>query len=688
MIFRNAPVLAAFLSLVTFVATAAHADEGMWTFDNFPAAKVKAAYGVDITPAWLDHVRGASVRLSVGCSGSVVSGGGLVLTNNHCVAGCAHDLSAPGGDLFKTGYLAAARPEEKTCPGLQAEILETITDVTPRMEAAGAGLAGEALVKARTAVSSTIEKEACGDDPKLHCETVDLYQGGQFRLYRYRRYSDVRLVFSPGYQAAFFGGDPDNFNFPRYDLDCAFLRLYDDGKPVATADHLRWNPAPPRAGQPVFTSGNPGATFRELTVAQVETQRDLAVPLAVTELSELRGRIIRFTEESADHKRLGDNELFELENDYKVYFGWLEALDDPGFMAARRAAEADLRRQAMAKLGPALGDPWADMARIQAAAQALYLPYRMVERGPIDSRLFDDARILVRAAEERQKPSAQRLPGYADSELPDLEKEALAPEPIEAPLEQLVLEFWLSKARETLTADDPSTTRLLGRDSPETLSARLANGTKLGDPAVRKALWDGGLAAITASDDPMIQYVLRIDPQARRIRAAYEDGVTGPTARAAEAIAKARFAVYGTSLYPDATFTPRLSYGAVAGWTWRGKTVGPLTTFSGLYKRATGQEPYDLDPRWIAAEARLDPDTVFDFSTTNDIVGGNSGSPVIDARGEVIGAAFDGNIHSLGGEYGYDAALNRAVAVSAAAITEALKTVYAADALVKELGER
>jgi hypothetical protein len=688
MIPPKSSLFALVLALAVAFATAASADEGLWTFDNFPAARVKAAYGVEITPAWLDHVRAASVRLSVGCSGSVVSPGGLVLTNNHCVAGCAHDLSPPGGDFFKTGYLAATAPEEKTCPGLQAEILDQVTDVTPRMAAAGAGLTGEALVKARTAVSGAIEKEVCGDDPKLRCQTVDLYHGGQFKLYRYRKYGDVRLVFSPGFRAAFFGGDPDNFNFPRYDLDCAFLRLYEAGQPVATPDHLRWNPVAPTAGQPVFVPGNPGDTYRELTVAQLETQRDQAVPLTMTELSELRGRVIRFTEEGAGAKRLGDDELFGLENDYKVYFGRLQALDDPDFMAAKRAAEADLRHQAMQKLGAGFGDPWAEMAHIQPAAQALFLPYLMVERGPDDSRLFDDARILVRAAEERQKPSAQRLPGFADSELPEREKQALAPEPIEAPLEQLLLEFWFAKAREYLTAHDSSTVLLLGRDSPQALAARLANGTHLGDPAVRKALWDGGLKAVTASDDPMIQYVLRIDPEARRIRAQYEEQVTGPATRAAEAIAKARFAVYGATIYPDATFTLRLSYGAIAGWTYRGKAIAPFTTFSGLYTRATGQEPFDLDPRWVAAKDRLNPDTIFDFSTTNDIVGGNSGSPIIDAKGEVIGTAFDGNIHSLGGDYGYDPALNRSVAVSAAAITEALRTVYAADGLVKELGAR
>jgi hypothetical protein len=312
----------------------------------------------------------------------------------------------------------------------------------------------------------------------------------------------------------------------------------------------------------------------------------------------------------------------------------------------------------------------------------------MVEGGPIDSTLFYDARILVRAAEEREKPSAQRLRGYADSELPELEKQVLAPAPIEGPLEQLLLEFWLSKAREYLTADDPSAVLLLGKDSPETLAARLSTGTHLGDPAVRKALWDGGLKAITASDDPMIQYVLRIDPEARRIRAAFEERASGPATRAAEAIAKARFAVYGAAIYPDATFTLRLSYGAVAGWTWRDKTIAPFTRFAGLYTRATGQEPFDLDPRWVAAKDKLKPDTIFDFSTTNDIVGGNSGSPMIDGAGEVIGTAFDGNIHSLGGDYGYDPALNRTVAVSAAAITEALTKVYAADGLVKELSQR
>jgi hypothetical protein len=307
-----------------------------------------------------------------------------------------------------------------------------------------------------------------------------------------------------------------------------------------------------------------------------------------------------------------------------------------------------------------------------------------LERGPVGSDLFSFARALVRAAQERAKPSAERLPGYADSQLPLLEKQVLDPRPVYPELEQLTLEFWLSKTREYLTADAPQTRLLLGKDSPEALSARLAQ-SRLGDPAMRKALWDGGLKAVQASDDPLIQYVLKIDPEARRLRTAYDDQVTGPTTAATEKIARARFAAYGESLYPDATFTLRLTYGKIAGWTYRGVTVPPFTTFSGLYERATGQEPFQLDPRWIAAKGKLNSGAVFNISTTNDIIGGNSGSPLIDAKGEVIGAIFDGNIHSLGGDYGYDPTLNRAVAVSAAAISEAVQKVYGDTALAAEL---
>jgi hypothetical protein len=672
-------------SALVLLSSPARADEGMWTFDNFPIAEVNAKYGTHIDQAWLDHVRGASARLSTGCSSSVVSGTGLVLTNNHCVAGCAQDISDKTHDYFTHGYVAKGRDEERKCAGMQAEILTAISDVTPQMQGAGKGLSGEALVKARTAASSTIEKQACGDDAKFRCQVVELYHGGQYKLYKYRKYSDVRLVFSPGVQTAFFGGDPDNFNFPRYDLDSAFVRLYENGKAVATPDHLKWNASAPTAGEPVFVAGNPGGTDRQLTVPQLETQRDLQIPMTLVQFSELRGRLTRFSEESAENKRIAQDLLFGLENSYKVYFGRLFALNGGDLLAKKRADEAALQAKAATLgLGSDFGDPWGAIAAAQKDYRALYLPYRFVEAGPIGSDLFGYARDLVRAAAERQKPSAERLPGYADSQLPLLEKEVLDVKPVEPALEQQLLEFWLSKSREYLTADNPYTHLLLGRDSPEDLSATLAQ-SKLGDPAVRKALWDGGWAAVQASNDPMIRYVLKIDPEARKLRTDWNNRVTGPIAAASEKIAKARFAALGDKVYPDATFTLRLSYGKIDGWTYNGTTVPPFTYFKGLSERATGKPPFDLDPRWVAAQSSLNPNTVFDISTTNDIIGGNSGSPLINAKGEVIGAIFDGNIHSLGGDYGYDPALNRAVAVSTAAVSEALRKVYHADALASEL---
>ena len=686
MITGKVAALAAAASMVA-LSSPAGASEGMWTFDNFPIAKANAELGTHIDQQWLDRVMSNAVRLSTGCSASVVSGRALVLTNNHCVSGCTQDLSSADHDYFTHGYAANSAAEERKCAGMQAEILTKISDVTDRVTAAGKGLTGEALIKARTAVTSQIEQEGCPDSKTYRCQVVDLYHGGQYKLYTYRKYSDVRLVFSPGYATAFFGGDPDNFNFPRYDLDSAFVRLYENGKPVATPNHLQWNDKAPTAGEAVFVAGNPGGTDRQLTMSQLDTQRRLSLPQTITQLSELRGRLIRFSEESAENKRIAQELLFGLENGYKVYWGRLKALDDPAFVARLQADRDDLRQKVAGvkgKLPGDFGDPWATLDQVQQQIAAMALPHSFVEGGPPASDLFDYARTLVRGAAEREKPSADRLPGYADSDLPLVEKQLLDEKPVYASLEQQLIEFWLTKAREYLTADSPYTALLLGKDSPEDLSAALAQ-SKLGDPAVRKQLWEGGMAAIKASNDPMIRYVLRIDPQARAIRTAWNDKVTGPTTEAAEKIAKARFAVYGDSIYPDATFTLRLSYGKIEGWTYNGQQVPPFTYFKGLYDRATGKPPFDLDQRWIDARAKLNPDTVFDISSSNDIIGGNSGSPLINAKGQVIGAIFDGNIHSLGGNYGYDPALNRSVAVSAAAVNEALRKVYGATALADEL---
>jgi hypothetical protein len=683
---------AALLAVIIGAAFAlpAAADEGMWTFDNFPAAAVKAKYGVSIDKTWLDHIQASAVRLSVGCSASVVSAEGLVVTNNHCVADCSQNLSTPTQDYFKGGFTTAKREDERLCPGMQAEILLNIADVTDRILKASAGKTGHDFVVARDAEIGAIEKTACAAKEALQrCQVISLYQGGQFKLYVYRKYSDVRLVFAPEFATAFFGGDPDNFNFPRYDLDMAFVRLYEGGKPAHMADHLRWNAAAPKEGDPVFVAGNPGSTNRLFTADQLEAMRDFVLPETLLRLSEERGLLIRFGDESAERARLSNDDLFGDENAFKALHGEEQTLADPEFIEAKRREDEALKAKVAAdpKLAAEIGDPWGEIAKAQIDRAALFPSYTWLENAGRDSHLYSYARTLVRAASERAKPNAERLPEYADARLPLVEKTLLDAVPVDADLEQLKLQFWLTKIREVLTVDALETETFLGKESPQSLSKRLA-GSRLADPAVRKTLWDGGQAAVAASDDPMIRYVLATDPTARAARKAYEDAVTGPTDRAQQRIAHARFAVYGVSVYPDATFSLRLSYGAIAGWTYHGKTIPAATRFGGLYERATGQDPFALPQRWIDAKGRLNPDTVFNISTTNDITGGNSGSPLINAEGEVVGAMFDGNIHSLGGAFAYDPALNRGVAVTAAAETEALEKVYGETALVKELTEK
>lgn len=685
---NRVPVAAALAGVSALtLATAARADEGMWTFENFPAARVKQAYGVDIDAAWLDRMRAASVRIP-GCSASFVSAGGLVLTNNHCITDCLVQLSSAEADHLKDGFLTAKREEERQCAGMWAEVLVSATDVTDQVRAAVEGKTGAQFSAARDSAITAAEGAACKGATGFRCQVTSLYRGGKYVLYRYQRYTDVRMVFAPEFATAFFGGDPDNFNFPRYDMDSAFLRVYEGGKPAKTPNFLKWNAAAPKAGEATFVSGNPGSTERLLTVSQLETYRDLAIPVGQLQRAELRGRLIEYGRRGPEAKRLVAEPIFGLENGYKVFFGRQFALNDKAFLDVKRAQEAELRAKVAAnpKLAAEIGDPWSEIATAQQAYATNYLRYRQLEaeagRG---SLLFGWARTLVRAAAEREKASADRLPEFSDARLAIVQRGLLTARAVETPLEQLYLEHWLLKSREYLAAWPAEQSALLGRESPEGLSARLVAGTRLGDPAVRKALWDGGLAAIKASDDPLIQYVLAMDDEARAIRAAWEAEVSGPTERAAERIARARFAVYGDSIYPDATFTLRLSYGAVAGWTHRGTEVAPFTTIGGTFDRATGEAPYALAPSWVAAKDKLNKDVVYNFTTTNDIIGGNSGSPVVNAKGEVIGAAFDGNIHSLGGAYGYDGTINRTVVVSTAAITEALRVVYGRDALVREL---
>jgi hypothetical protein len=661
----------------------ARADEGMWTFDGFPTAKVKAGYGWAPDQAWLDHARLSSLRLTGGCSASFVSGAGLILTNHHCASECLFDNSTGTSDLLKNGFTAGARTEEKKCPGQQAEVVTKIEDVTARVKQAIGTATGEALTKARDAQIAGIEQAGCPDQTRTRCQVVTLFGGGQYKLYTYHKYSDVRLAWAPEDRAENFGGDPDNFNFPRYALDASFLRAYEDGKPVSTPQHLTWNPRAPKDGELTFVVGNPASTNRLYTQSQIALDREVKVPVITATYSELRGRLLRAMEESPEHEREGGETLYLRENSLKVFIGWMKALNDPAFMGQITAAEAALKAKSAGNA--AIGDPWGDIAKAVEAYRGLYLSERyMTPSGD----LFRHAQRLVQAAEERGKPNAERLPDYTDTALPLLEKQVLDPSPIYPWLDELLLEWSLSKGREYLGADDPDSKLLLGKESPEALAKRLVAGTKLGDAAVRKQLWDGGLTAIEASDDPMIVFARKLDAREREIKRLVNTEYTGPITAAGAKLSDARFAAYGESLYPDATFTLRISYGQVKGWTERGQPVPIITTMGGTFDRATGAAPFDAPTAFLANRSKIDPATPYDFVTTNDIIGGNSGSPVLDKAGTVIGAAFDGNIHSLGGDYGYDPVLNRTVVVSTAAVEEALEKIYPARALVKELAAK
>lgn len=672
--------LAAVAGMLAVMAapSSARADEGMWTFDNFPIQMVNDKYGTRIDQAWLDRVRNAAVRIQ-GCSASFVSDQGLILTNWHCVVGCAQELSSPEQDYVKNGFLTANREEEKRCPGQTAEVLVDIVDVTDRVLAAGEGLEGAAFNAARSAVTNAIQTEACAGDPKFNCQVISFYRGGRYALYKFRKYDDVRLVFAPENQAAFFGGDPDNFNFPRYALDAGFLRAYEDGQPVESPNFLRWNPNAPAEGDVTFVAGNPGSTSRLLTMSQLERLRDQQLPVTLIQTSELRGRLLEYSLTGDEAKRLSFDPIFGLENSFKVYYGQQGALTDPAFMAAKREAEAELRARVAAdpNLVQQIGDPWTDLERVQATARDLYLPVRQLEQAAGGgSTLYQMARAIVRASKNTEMTEAQRA---------RLVAMAGAETPIAMEMEEIRLRYWLSKTREYLTVDHPQVKALLGRESPEALADRLISGTRMGDAAFRAQA-----AAMTteqmAEADPLLAFIIANDAAAQAIGARWAAEVNAPTARAAEKVAQARFAVYGTNQYPDATFSLRLSYGRVEGWTYRGVTVPAFTNMGGLYERATGSEPFNAAQAFLDNESRVNKDTVFDFSSTNDIIGGNSGSPVINAAGEVIGAAFDGNIHSLGGSYGYDGALNRTVSVSTAAITEALRNIYPSPHLLEELG--
>jgi hypothetical protein len=660
-------------------------DEGMWLLSDFPSRRVQDRYGFAPSQTWLDHVRLSSVRVG-GCSGSFVSPKGLVMTNHHCGQRCLSQVSTAHENFVANGFYAKSPKEELKCPEIEALELIEVGDVTARVTTATQGLDGASFHERQKAELSKIEKE-CATADDLRCDVVTLYRGGRYHLYKYRRFQDVRLVFAPEFATAFFGGDPDNFMFPRYDLDVTFMRVYEHDQPLEQSHYLEWSASGAKDGDLTFVAGHPHATSRESTVAELEYLRDVALPSRALRLSESRGILTEFQSRSAEHKRISSSDLFSIENSLKALKGALAALRDRDVWRMKVGAEDELR-------GHVNSDPamepfrtaWEAIARAEERMRSLRVPYQMLEQAVgFWSKSFGQARQLIRAAEELSKPNEQRLREYGDSQIPALRQAVLSRAPIYEDLETVTLTHSLTLLREELGPDDPVVRKVLGKSSPAEVAVRAVKGTKLRDDRARKALFDGGKSVVDASKDPMIELAKLVDADARAIRKRYEEEVEAVVKKNSELIAKARFRIYGTSVYPDATGTLRLSFGQVRGWVEGEKVVAPITNFGGAFERATGRDPFALPRSWLDKQSRLDLATPLDFCTTNDIIGGNSGSPVIDKDARIVGLIFDGNIHSLGGDYFYDAEKNRAVAVASAGLVQALDKIYGASRILGEL---
>jgi peptidase S46-like protein len=681
-----------FLIPVLLLATAAFtsAEEGMWTFDNPPLKELAEKYNFHPTQDWLDHLRLSSVRLNDGGSGSFVSPNGLLLTNHHVARVQLQKNSTAEHDYLRDGFYAATQDQEMKTPDLEINVLVAMQDVTTRVQGAAKGIADDAAaLKARDAEIAAIEKES-KDKTGLRSDVVTLYNGGEYWLYQYKAYTDVRLVFAPEEEAAFFGGDPDNFTYPRYDLDMALYRVYDNGKPLHTENYLKWNTQGAAPGDLVFVSGHPGSTSRDDTVAELTLEREVRGPAIVEYLQRRIDAAQEFGKQSADNKEKVESTIFFLQNSLKVYVGRQEALSDKAILAKKQAEEDDLRAKVKANPGweKEYGVAWDEIAKAVDLAKPEFKK-QLFRRG--DSQLFTLAMEIVQYVAEVKKPDGERLPQYHEAGLDSLRYQMLSPAPVYPAVEKMFMKNALNLAKEQLGADDAYLQAIVqGGDIDKKVDA-LVEGTKLSDPAFRKSLLDGGEAAVADSNDPMIAAARRADPVWRANYVYMRDKVSSVFDAGGEKLGKARFDVYGKNAYPDATFTLRLSYGTVDGFPYNGTTAPPFTTFYGLYDRAASfsdKSPWDLTPKEAAARDKLDLATPMDFVCTADIIGGNSGSPVVNRDGELVGLIFDGNIESLAGDFVYDGTKNRAVAVHSAGMIEAMRKIYGVGALANELEGR
>lgn len=683
-------LMVALFSLST-LQFAVFADEGMWPFNNVPKAEIKKKYGFDVTDEWLKKVQMASVRFNNGGSGSFVSADGLVMTNHHIASDTLSKISTAQKDYNKDGFYAPTRDKEAKAPDLELNVLMNIEDVTARvLSAVKPGMSAGEANAARNAEINNISEEATKKN-SLRNDVVTLYQGGQYSLYTYKKYTDVRLVFAPEFEIAFFGGDPDNFEYPRFDLDLALFRVYENDQPVHVEHFFKWSPSGAKDGELTFVSGNPGRTERMDTVAHLEYLRDFGFPLLLKYLDRLRAMLNSYSAQGQEQARRAQEDFFSVENSLKAIRGEEEGLKDPSLIAAKRKAEDAMRKgiAAVPKKQKEYGDAWDAIARGRKALPLYELQRRFLESGwGFNSGYFGFARVLVRLAGESAKPNSQRLPQYTDAARESLEQELYSPSPIYDDFEKIKLADSLAFMKEEMGADNPLVTRVLQGKTPEERAAELVGGTKLKDVEARKQIAAAGPRAIESSDDPMIMLAKSIDAEARAARKRYEDEVLGVERPNYAKISRALFDIKGTSIYPDATFTLRLSYGAVKGYKVGGKSYKPFTDFEGLYRHAAehgNKYPFHLPESWEKSKSSLALKTPINFVSDADIIGGNSGSPVINKNAEIVGLIFDGNIQSLVGDFYFDESVNRAISVDVRGMLEALRKVYHADKVVSEL---
>jgi peptidase S46-like protein len=697
---RNiSPRLLAYSILVAGLSDRAFGDEGMWLYNAPPLKQLKEKYHFEPTKQWLDHLQKASVRFNSGGSGSFVSATGLVITNHHIGADALQKFSDEQHNYLRDGFYAKTRAEEKKCVDLELNVLMSIEDVTARVSAAvKPEMTSEQATNARKAVIAAIEQES-KDKTGLRSDVITLYQGGVYNLYRYKRYDDVRLVFAPEQQIAFYGGDPDNFEYPRYNLDICIFRVYENGQPAKIDNYLKLNPRGPTDRELTFVSGHPGKTDRQLTVDELADMRDRELPRILGMFKRREILLHSFGERTFENERRVRDDYLGIQNNRKRYDGYLAGVLDPQIWQALKTREQKLRDAIS-------GDPKLTStagaferirkAQVEIARNAPVYDYLEMERHKFGvyqqprafySTLFKYARLMVRAADERAKPNAERFEEFRDSSRESLELELFSTEPVYDDVELLTLTDSLTDFVNAFGASHALVKMVFGNKSPVERASELIKGTQLKDVALRKKLYAGGKPALDTAHDPMIDIARAIDPTARQAKKIFETQEEIKQQAYAE-IAKARFATGGMSNYPDATFTLRLSYGTVLGYEENGKQVPAFTNFAGLYERADqhkNKPPFDLPQRWIEKKDKLALTTPFNFVSDADIIGGNSGSPVVNKAGEFVGIIFDGNIQSLVLDCIFTDKQARAVSVDSAAIIEALRNLYDAQPLVDEL---